>query len=189
MKWKPIVLLPLVTAVGVGSLAATAGAGRGRITPLTADLTLRPGVGRAGHPAVAPHALYGALDATYNSRAGTLAYTLDYKGLKGPAFRVTVRSRATGSTYAVLCDPCHPVVLAKRGHEGLPVDHLSGRLPVDDDVGFLITHARTFVEVDTTAYPSGEIGAPMLPPPPELPFTGPPATGGTYAPAPYPRCC
>jgi hypothetical protein len=193
-KWIAALLL----AIGLGAVAASAGAGSGRITTLTADLTLRPGVIRSNHPAVAPHGLYGALDATYNSGTARLAYTLDYKGLNGSATRVIVRSRATGATLAVLCNFCHPRP-AGPGHEGLPVSHLAGRVSVDPDVGFLITSARTFVEIDTTAYPSGEIGGPILPPPTYTnpvtrpghyhggggPFKPPPTQGGEQT----ERCC
>ncbi len=182
MKRTSIALLVLA-AVGVFSLAA--GAAPNRAAQLAADLTLRPGVSRVGHPAVAPPSVYGALDGTYNARTGALVYTLEYKGLRGSAFRVVVRSRATGATFAVLCSPCSPVIRATRGREGLPVSVISGNVRVDPDVGFLIAHSQSFVEVDTTAYPSGEIGGRIYKKAPELPFTGP----GPQPVTETPRCC
>ena len=102
-----------------------------------------------------------------------------YKALAGSAFRLQIRSRATGTVYATLCAACHSTP-AGHGREGLPVSHIGGRVTVDPDVGFLIAGGRTFLEIDTTAYPSGEIGGPLLPPPP--------ATPG-YAHGEAPRCC
>ena len=182
MKRMSIALLVLA-AVGAFSLAA--GAAPNRVAPLAANLALRLGVSQAGHPAVAPRGLYGAFDATYNARSGALVYTLEYKGLRGPAFRVAVRSRTTGAPFAVLCSPCNPVTRARRGNEGLPVSRISGSIRIDPDIGFLITHGRAFVEVDTTAYPSGEIGGPIYKTVPELPFTGPGPPRVQVA----PRCC
>ena len=188
MKTKSIAALVLATAIGVGALASSAGAGRATFTTVVANLTLQPGVNRGAHHQVSPEDLYGAFAGTYNSGTGTFAWAVKYKGLNGTAFRVVVRSRATGATYAVLCSPCDVVRLPKPGDEGLPVYHLSGRQPIGPDTAFLITHARTFVEVDTTAYPSGEIGAPIYPlirggGGGSLPFTGPPRNGE------FPRCC
>jgi CHRD domain-containing protein len=154
MKRTSLTLL-LLAAVGASALAA--GAAPSRVTRLRADLTLRPGVSRAGHPAVHPAAVYGALDGRYNDATSTFTYTLDYKGLQGTPFRVVIRSRTTGATYAVLCSPCSPVAAGRSG-DGLPVSKIAGSVTVDPDTGFLIAHGRTFVEIDTTAYPAGEIG-------------------------------
>jgi hypothetical protein len=181
MKRKSIALLAVVAALG--SLASTAGARSGSITFLSFDLTLRPGVSQAGHPAIAPRGFFGGGDATYNPGTSLFAYSLDYKGLAGSVLRVRIRSRATGAVYATVCDPCHPVS-AGRGHEGLPVSHLGGRVTVDPDAGFLIARGRTFLEVDTTAYPAGEIGGPILPPPV---FTHPVTKPGGVTETP--RCC
>ena len=182
MKRTSTVVLLVLTAVGVFSLAA--GAAPNRVARLAADLTLRPGVSQVGHPAVSPPTLYGALDGTYNVRAGTLAYSLRYKGLRGSAFRVAIRSRATGDTFAVLCSPCSPVKRATPAREGLPVSRISGSVRVEPDVGFLITHGRAFVEVDTTAYPSGEIGGPIRTKAPAFPTNG----SGPIVTS-EPRCC
>jgi hypothetical protein len=181
MKRTSVALLVLA-AVGVFSLAA--GAVPKRVTRLEANLTLRPGVSRVDHPAVAPHGLYGMLDGAYDVRTGTLRYTLRYKALRGSPFRVVVRSRATGATFAVLCSPCSPVPAGRSG-DRKPVSSLSGRVQVDPDAGFLITHDRSFVEVDTTAYPSGEIAGPIYEKVPQLPFTGP----GPKPVTETPRCC
>jgi hypothetical protein len=179
MKRISIALLVLAAA---GVLSFGAGAAPSRVTSITADLTLRTGVSQAGHPAVVPHGLYGAFDATYNARKGALVYSLRYKGLRGPAFRVALRSRATGATFAVLCSPCNPGPRARPGHEHPPVSGIAGSIRVDPDTGFLVTHGRAFVEADTTAYPSGEIAGPVSKKEPE-PGPGPPVVRGT------PRCC
>jgi hypothetical protein len=181
MKRTSIALLVLAAA---GVLSLTAGAAPNRTT-LTADLRLRIGVGQAGHPAVVPQGLYGAFDGTYNAHTGTLGYSLRYKGLRGPAFRVVLRSRATGATFAVLCRPCNPVPTARPGHDEPPVSRISGSIPIDPDIGFLITHGRAFVQADTTAYPSGEIAGPVFRKEPEPPSTGP----GPIKVRGTPRCC
>src|SRR4051794_19628381 len=137
MKRTSSALLVLM-AVGVFSLAASAAPNH--VTRLEANLTLRPDVSRVGYPAVGPPNLYGALDGTYNVRTHVLAYSLEYKGLRGSAFRVVARSRATGATFAVLCSPCSPVMRARPGNEGLPVSRISGSAQLDPDIGFLITH-------------------------------------------------
>lgn len=189
MKIKSVAVLVLATAIGPAALAANAGAGSARFTTVVANLTLRPGIAGSSHRKVTPPDLYGAFFGTYNSGTGIFTYAVKYKSLKGSATRVVVRSRTTGATFAVLCSPCDVSVLAKPSDDELPVSHLSGKLSINPDTGFLITHGRTFVEVDTTAYPSGEIGAPIYPlirlhgGGGGLPFTGPPSVGE------YPRCC
>jgi hypothetical protein len=145
------------------------------VTKLQADLVLRPGVPKAGHPQVLEN-LYGGLDATWNSARSTLAYSLAWRGLRGTAFRVEIRSWSTGRTYAVLCAPCNPVT----DRSAVPVSRIHGLLRLDSDIGYLIAHGRTFVEVDTTAYPAGEIGGPIYQPPTFGPGHG---YGET------PRCC
>jgi hypothetical protein len=196
VRTKSSAVIALSIAVFLAAVAGGAGAGSGRLTRLRADLVLRPDVPRDQHPAVAPHGLYGAFDATYNPGTGRLGYGLRYKGLDGFAFRVEIRSRATGETYAVLCEPCQPALLPKPGHEGLPVSHLSGVVSIDPDTAFLITHERTFVEVDTTAYPSGEIGAPIFEVVPVARYAPPPPKSGYGSASPTgaltpetPRCC
>lgn len=177
--------IALFVLAGVSSFALAAGAAPTRLTQLQADLTLRPGVGRAGHPAVRPAGLYGAFDGDYNSRTGSLDFSLEYKGLRGSVFRVVIRSRTTGATFAVLCSPCTAALRARAGNEGLPVHRIIGALRLDPDIAFLITHGRAFVEADTTTDPSGEIGGAIYVGPPELPFTGP----GTPRVQASPRCC
>ena len=177
MKTKAIAALVLASVVVLGVVASSVGARSGRITSLTAFLTLRPGVSRSAHHPV-ESGVYGELDGTFNSARSRVAYSLYYQGLNGFALRVTVRSRATGKTLAVLCNACHPVS-AGRGRSGLAVSHLGGVVPVDPDAGFLITSGRTFVEIDTTAYPSGEIGGHIFQPT----VFGPGHVGS------LPRCC
>jgi hypothetical protein len=179
MKTKPVAGLALVVVV-LGTLAAGAGAAR-RVTAIAADLMPRPGV--AHHRG---DGFYGALDASYNRNTGRLTYSVKYKNLFGSAIRIVVRSRATGADYVVLCDPCNPVFSRARTVNDGSVTlfhpaywHVEGVLRVDPDIAFLMESSRTFVEVDTTAYPSGEIG------------------GTTYVPVPLapgsvaetPRCC
>jgi hypothetical protein len=188
MEWKLTAALVLGTSTTLVALAASAGAAPSLARPLSADLVLRPGVAQTGHPAVAPHALYGAFDASYATATDTLAWKLRYKGLSGNAFRVVVRSRWTGRIFAVLCDPCEPALRRARGNEGLPVRVLSGAVRLDLDTAFLVSKAGTFVQVDTTAYPGGEIGGPILPAPQEV-FLPPSPPGTAYGPAPRPRCC
>ena len=177
MKTKSFVLLVVVVGTALGVLAAGAGASRPTgYLYVTADLTLRPGVSHGSHPRVKPPGFYGAFDGTYTVRTSRLAYHLEFKGLSGSAFRVVVRSRATGATYAVLCGPCNVRPRAQRGNEGLPVSMVSGTVTVNPDVGYLMSGDRTFVEVDTTAYPAGEIAGQIF-------AFRPPVTRGT------PRCC
>jgi hypothetical protein len=177
MKTKSIATLSVVAIVLAG-VASSAQAGGGRISPVSGYLTLRPGVSKAGHPHIGSPA-YGAAGAAYNSTTSQLTYSVSYKALAGSAFRLQIRSRATGRVYATLCAACHSTP-AGHGREGLPVSHIGGQVTVDPDVGFLIASGRTFLEIDTTAYPSGEIGGPLLPPPPVTPG---------YAHGETPRCC
>jgi hypothetical protein len=177
MKRMSIALLVLAAA---GALSLTAGAAPNRVARLTADLELRIGVSPAAHRRVRPPRLYGAFDGTYSGYTGTLAYSLRYKALRGPAFRVLLRSRATGATFAVLCSPCSPVTMP--GHEDPPVSRIAGSIRLDPDIGFLITHGRAFVQADTTAYPTGEIAGPV--------YKEPSSTGpGPVVVQGSPRCC
>ena len=82
MKTKAIAALVLASVVVLGVVASSAGAGRGRITSLTALLTLRPGVSRSAHHPVASE-VYGQLDGTFNSARSRVAYSLYYQGLNG----------------------------------------------------------------------------------------------------------
>ena len=177
MNSKSLAALLLGVLVVLAAAASTAGAGGGRITSLAALLTLRPGVSQGAHRRV-EEGVYGSLDGTFNSARSTVAYSLSYQGLNGFAFRVAVRSRATGRTLAVLCNSCHPLSIG-RGRSGLQVSHLGGVVRVDPDAGFLMTSGRAFVEVDTTAYPSGEIGGAIFQPP----------VFGPNNPGELPRCC
>jgi hypothetical protein len=177
LKTKSLVLLVVAVGTALGILAAGAGASRpAGFFYVTTDLTLRPGVSRSGRPSIRPPGLYGAFDGTYTVRSSRLVYRLEFKGLAGSAFRVVVRSRATGARYAVLCGPCNVRLRAQRGNEGLPVSVVSGTVTMNPDVGYLMDGNRTFVEVDTTAYPAGEIGGQII-------GFRPPATRST------PRCC
>ena len=157
-KWVvPVAFAALVAlAVLVGSAAASP---RASYALLSSDLKLRPGVSHAGHPSANPPGLYGAFDATYYPRTGKLSYDLRWKGLAGSAFRAVIRSRATGAVYAVLCSPCRST--GRNGsREGLRVHGVEGTVVISRDVAYLAVGAYTFVEVDTTAYPAGEIGGP-----------------------------
>jgi hypothetical protein len=177
VKTKSLVLLVVVVGTALGVVAAGAGASRPTgFFYVTADLTLRPGVSRSSHPSIRPPGLYGAFDGTYTVRSNRLSYGLEFKGLSGSAFRVVVRSRATGARYAVLCGPCNVRPRTQRGNEGLPVSVLAGTVTLNPDVGYLMEGNRTFVEVDTTAYPAGEIGGQIF-------GFRPPVTRST------PRCC
>ena len=176
MKTKSVAMLSVV-AVMVAGVASSAYGGSGRTTVLEALLTLRPGVSRSAHHPV-EDGVYGSFDATFNSARSTVAYSLYYQGLNGSAFRVLIRSRATGRTLAVLCDSCHPLP-AGRSHAGLPVSHLGGVVRVDPDAGFLTSSGRAFVEIDSTGYPSGEIGG-------QISVVPPLAPGETRE---TPRCC
>lgn len=182
MKKKLLTLLALSGTVAIAAVAGRAGAS-GLSQLLTADLVLRPGVSHVGHPAVVPHALYGALDAYYDPGTGRFAYVLDYKGLNGPVTRVALRSRATGATYLVLCAPCRPVLFPHASHEGSTVSKLAGVLKLNPDTGYLMDGDKTFIEVDTTARPGGEIGAPVILYVPPVVRKGHPVTKSE------PRCC
>jgi len=174
MKTKSLAVLVLSATVILGAAVGGAGARTSSVTKLQADLVFRPGVPRAGHPQVL-EGLYGGLDAAWNSARSTFAYSLAWRGLRGTAFRVEIRSRVTGRTYAVLCAPCNPVA----DRSAVPVSRIHGLLRLDPDIGYLIRSGRTFVEIDTTAYPAGEIGGPIY----QAPTFGP----GHYG--DVPRCC
>jgi len=177
MKTKLIAVLLLSVTVALGAVAGGAGARISKVTKLEADLTLSPGVPRAGHPAVSPPGLYGGFYATYNSTSHAIVYSLAYRGLRGPVFRVIIRSRSTGRTYAALCTPCRSVVTHREGR--VTVYGINGVARVDADDGFLITSGRAYVELLTSAYPAGEISAPIYVPP----------TFGPNNPGETPRCC
>src|SRR5262245_51595920 len=182
MKTKlflPIAAAALV-ALGAPTGTAVGASPRALFAKLTSDLRLRPGVSRAGHPRVNPPGLYGAFDAVYDRRSGKVRYALRWKGLVGSGFRAVIRSRATGAAYAVLCSPCRAQVKAVRSGEGLPIYEARGAVTVSRDVAYLLVGTHTFLEVDTTAYPSGEIGAPVFG---EFVYPGPPKVQGE------PRCC
>jgi CHRD domain-containing protein len=174
MKTKLLGALVLAVIV-LGTLAAGAAAAPIR-TAIVADLQPRPGV--------AHHQGVGGLDASYNRNTGRLTYSIKYKNLVGRAFRIVIRSRATGANYVVICDPCNPVYSKARtvtdGSATLFYPaywHVDGTQRVDPDIAYLMEASRTFVEVDTTAYPSGEIGG----------ITGVPRA--MQGPGETPRCC
>ena len=182
MKRKVLALFALSVVAAAAALAGLARADA--VQEFSADLVLRPGVSHVGHPAVAPTGFYGALSAFYNTGTHGWAYTLDYKGLNGPVTRVALRSRSTGRTYVVACEPCHPRVFPHAGHEGLTVRHLAGVLKLDSDQVYLMQGDKLFVEVDTAVYPRGEIGAPViLYVPPVVKKGQPPVVQD------FPRCC
>ncbi|HEX3456096.1 MAG TPA: CHRD domain-containing protein [Gaiellaceae bacterium] len=174
---KPKLLAGLALAITVlATLAAGAGAAPIRTT-IVADLAPRAGV--------AHQQGVGALDASYNRNTGRLTYSVKYKNLVGRAFRIVIRSRATGANYVVICDPCNPVYSKARTvtQDGATFFypaywHVDGVQRVDPDIAFLMEASRTFVEVDTTAYPHGEIGGPTYEPPPS-----------NGLPQETPRCC
>ena len=182
MRSKPVGLLILAAVAAVAAVAGRAGAA-GQSYYLTADLELRPGVSQHGHPEVDPKGLYGALNAYYNHSTRKFTWTLEYKDLDGPVFRVVLRSRATGKAYLVLCSPCRPVVFPHSSHEHRAVSQLGGSVRLDLDTAYLINGDRTFIEADTTAYPGGEIGAPVILYVPPVVKKGHPVTKD------FPRCC
>ncbi len=174
MKTKLLGGLVLSVLV-LATLAAGAGAAPIRTT-IVADLAPRPGVHHQQG--------VGALDASYNRNTGRLTYSVKYKNVAGRAFRIVIRSRATGANDVVICDPCNPVYSKARTvtQDGATFFYpaywyVDGAQRVDPDIAFLMEASRTFVEVDTTAYPSGEIGG----------ITGVP--GPQRGPGETPRCC
>jgi hypothetical protein len=181
-----VLLLAFAGLVASALLAGSAGAGapqHASFADLTSDLTLRPGVARfAGHPRVNPPSLYGAFDATYYPRNGKLQYDMRWKALRGSAIRLVVRSRATGAVYAVVCGPCR-VTPGQSGHsslDGRPVSEAQGTARISRDVAYLMVGGYTFLELDTTVFPSGEIGAPIY---------GRFFYPGSHAVKGDPRCC
>ena len=186
MKKNLVVVVAFAALVGLGVLAGSAGAmlhERALFALYQSDPTLRPGVGRAGgHPRVNPPGLYGAFDATYYPRTGKLQYDMRWKALRGSAIRLVVRSRESGAVYAVLCGPCR-VTPAQSGHasrDGRPVSEAQGTALISRDVAYLMAGGYTFLELDTTAFPSGEIGAPIYG---RFVYPGQPVVKGE------PRCC
>jgi hypothetical protein len=184
VKTKLAVLLAFAGLVTPAVLAGGAGAGQhASFADLTSDLTLRPGVARfGGHPRVNPTGLYGAFDATYYPRNGKLQYVMRWKALRGSALRLVVRSRETGAVYAVLCGPCR-FGSAESGYgsrDGRPVTEAKGTTRITRDLAYLMVGGYTFLELDTTVFPSGEIGAPIYG---RFFYPGQPAVKGD------PRCC
>ena len=183
MKTKSLLVLVVFAAlVPLAAQVGNAGAQRAVLALYSADLTLRPVAAHAGeHPRVNPPGLYGAFDATYFPRTGKLQYDIRWKALDGTGFRVVIRSRQTGATYAVLCGPCN---VRSRGNTGTrdsrEVSGVRGTTSITRDVAYLMAGGYTFVEVDTTAFPSGEIGAPVFG---RFFYPGQPAVRGE------PRCC
>ena len=165
MKTKLVLLVAFGALVASAVLVGSAGASQHALLALyQSDLRLRPGVAAAGgHPRVNPPGLYGALDATYYPRTGKLQYDMRWKALRGLAIRLVIRSRETGATYAVLCGPCR-VATGGSGRESLDGHNVSesqGTAHISRDVAYLMVGGYTFLELDTTAFPSGEIGAPI----------------------------
>lgn len=180
-KLAPLVLFAVLVALAVR--VGSAGAQHASFALFSSDLVLRPGVSQAGgHPRVNPPGLYGAFDATYQPRTGKVQYDMRWKALRGSAIRLLVRSRDTGATYAVLCGPCR-LTPGQSGHEsrdGFRVSETQGTASITRDVAYLMAGGYTFLELDTTAFPAGEIGAPIYG---RFVYPGQPLVKGT------PRCC
>jgi len=180
-KWVvPVAFAALVAlAVLVGSAGASSHAS---FALISADFTLRPGVARAGgHPRVNPPGLYGAIDSTYYPRTGKIQYDMRWKGLRGSAIRLVVRSRDTGATYATLCSPCRVTSASRnRSRDALLVSESQGTAVITRDVAYLMVGGYAFLELDTTALPSGEIGGPTYG---RFVYPGQPVVKGE------PRCC
>jgi len=182
VKTKLALLVAFGALVALAVQVSTAGAQHALFALFTAQGYLRPGVSQAGgHPRVNPPGLYGAFDATYYPRTGKLQYDMRWKALRGSAIRLVVRSRETGAVYAVLCGPCD---VTSRGTTGTQdARHVSGArgtAPITRDVAYLMAGGYTFVELDTTAFPSGEVGGPIYG---RFVFPGQPVVKGE------PRCC
>lgn len=184
MKKNLVVAVAFAALVGLGVLAGSAGASPHALLALyQSDPTLRPGVARfGGHPRVDPPGLYGAFDATYYPRTGKLQYDMRWKALRGAAIRLTVRSRQTGAVYAVLCGPCRvtPGQSGRESRDRFRVSEAQGTAPISRDVAYLMAGGYTFLELDTTVFPSGEIGAPIYG---RFVYPGHPVVKGE------PRCC
>ena len=184
MKKHLVVAVALAALVGLGVLVGSAGAGQhADFADITSDLTLRPGVAHfGGHPRVNPAGLYGAFDATYVPRTGKFRYFMRWKALRGSALRLLVRSRQTGAVYAVLCGPCRygPAESGFDSRDGHPVTETKGTVTISRDLAYLMVGGYTFLELDTTAFPSGEIGAPIYG---RFFYPGQPGVKGD------PRCC
>jgi hypothetical protein len=160
VKTKSLVVLAALVALAVQ--VGGASAQHATLALYSADLTLRPVAAHAGgHPRVNPPGLYGAFDATFYPRTGKLQYDIRWKALEGTGFRVVIRSRDTGATYAVLCWRCNVRPRGRMSLDGREVSGVRGTVPISRDVAYLMAGGYTFVEVDTTAFPSGEIGAPV----------------------------
>jgi hypothetical protein len=163
VKTKLLVVVSFAVLVLLAVQAGSAGAQHAVFALYSSDLTLRPGVAQAGgHPRVNPPGLYGAFDATYYPRSGKLQYDIRWKALEGFGFRVVIRSRETGATYAVLCARCN---VRSRGTantlDSRKASGVQGTAVISRDVAYLMAGGYTFVQVDTTAFPSGEIGGPV----------------------------
>lgn len=166
MKTNLVLLLAFGALVASAALAGSAGASpRASFALFQSDPTLRPGVARfGGHPRVNPSGRYGAFDATYYPRTEKIQYDMRWKALRGEAIRLVIRSRETGATYAVLCGPCRvtPGVNGRISIDGFRVSETQGTARLSRDVAYLMAGGYTFLELDTTFFPSGEIGAPIF---------------------------
>jgi hypothetical protein len=180
VKTKLLVLVAFAALVSLGLQAGSAGAQHAVFALFSSDPVLRPGVAQAAeHPRVNPPGLYGAFDATYYPRTGKLRYDMRWKALRGLAIRLAIRSRETGAVYAVLCAPCR-VTPGQSSRDRFPVSEAQGTASISRDVAYLMAGGYTFLELDTTAFPSGEIGAPIYG---RFFYPGQPAVKGE------PRCC
>ncbi len=105
-----------------------------------------------------------------------------WKSLRGSALRLLIRSRATGAVYAVLCGPCRygPAESGFDSRDGHPVTEAKGTVSITRDLAYLMVGGYTFLELDTTVFPSGEIGAPIYG---RFFYPGQPSVKGD------PRCC
>ena len=184
MKSKLVVLVAFGALVASALLVGSAGASPHALFAIfQSDPTLRPGVAHfGGHPRVNPPGLYGAFDATYYPRTGKIQYDMRWKALRGFGFRLAVRSRQTGATYAVLCDPCRVTAggSGRESRDGFKVSEAQGTTPISRDVAYLMAGGYTFLELDTTVFPTGEIGAPIYG---RFVYPGHPIVKGE------PRCC
>jgi hypothetical protein len=86
-----------------------------------------------------------------------------WKALRGSAIRLVVRSRETGAVYATLCGPCRvtPDRFGRVSIDGFRVSEAHGTALISRDVAYLMAGGYTFLELDTTVFPSGEIGGLM----------------------------
>lgn len=182
MKTKLVVVVVFAALAALAVQVGSAGAQHAVFALYTAQGFLRPGVSQAGeHPRVNPPGLYGAFDATYYPRTGKLQYDMRWKALRGSAIRLVIRSRQTGAVYAVLCGPCHVTSRGTTGtQDGRQVSGVKGTAPITRDAAYLMAGGYTFVELDTTAFPSGEVGGPVDG---QFYYPGEPIVKGE------PRCC